>query len=43
MTAGTESDQIFVYILSQAATRRDVMNLELAEAPTVLAAPTIPF
>ncbi len=38
---GAESDQILVGIVSEAAPRVDMVNLQFSQSPTVLAAPPI--
>ncbi len=40
---GTECDQILFRILSEVTSWLDVMHLEFAEPPAVLATPTVPL
>ena len=43
MAVGAKSDQVSLGIVSQPASRLDVVNLELAKMPTVLATPAVPL
>ncbi len=38
-----QSDEVVLGIVSEPASRFDVVNLELAKMPTVLAPPAVPF
>jgi hypothetical protein len=43
MTLSAKGDQVLLGIISEPASRLDVVNLELAKMPTVLAPPAVPL
>jgi hypothetical protein len=43
MAVSAKTDQVLLGIVSEPASRLDVVNLELAKMPTVLAPPAVPL
>ncbi len=43
VTAGTESDEVILGIISELTARPDVMDLQIVRAPTSLALPSVPL